>query len=119
VLLLQERLDAAALAFKAERAKMAEEEIIAMEVKGGGAGERGLIWARAGVRCLSVWVAVWLVDRVPLVSVVFKQPIFIPGLEEVCVWFVDVVCFYCRSRSARSCLCAAVVCAQASVCVAR
>ncbi|WIA33521.1 hypothetical protein OEZ86_006646 [Tetradesmus obliquus] len=29
--LLQERLDAAALAFKAERAKMAEEEIIAME----------------------------------------------------------------------------------------
>ena len=30
--LLQERLDAAALAFKAERAKMAEEEIIAMEV---------------------------------------------------------------------------------------
>lgn len=29
---LQERLDAAALAFKAERAKMAEEEIIAMEV---------------------------------------------------------------------------------------
>ena len=31
--LLQERLDAAALEFKAERAKMAEEEIIAMEVR--------------------------------------------------------------------------------------
>jgi hypothetical protein len=30
---LQERLDAAALAYKAERAKMAEEEIIAMEVR--------------------------------------------------------------------------------------
>lgn len=32
--MLQERLDAAALAFKAERAKMAEDEIIAMEVGG-------------------------------------------------------------------------------------
>jgi len=32
--MLQERLDAAALAFKAERAKMAEDEIIAMEVRG-------------------------------------------------------------------------------------
>jgi hypothetical protein len=31
--MLQERLDAAALAFKAERAKMAEDEIIAMEVR--------------------------------------------------------------------------------------
>jgi hypothetical protein len=29
---LQERLDGAALAYKAERAKMAEQEIIAMEV---------------------------------------------------------------------------------------
>jgi hypothetical protein len=32
--LLQDRLDGAALAFKAERAKMAEDEIIAMEVRG-------------------------------------------------------------------------------------
>lgn len=31
--LLQERLDAAALEYKAERAKMAEDEIIAMEVR--------------------------------------------------------------------------------------
>lgn len=31
--MLQERLDGAALAFKAERAKMAEDEIIAMEVR--------------------------------------------------------------------------------------
>jgi hypothetical protein len=30
---LQERLDGAALAYKAERAKMAEQEIIAMEVR--------------------------------------------------------------------------------------
>jgi hypothetical protein len=32
LLLLQERLDGAALAYKAERAKMAEQEIISMEV---------------------------------------------------------------------------------------
>lgn len=31
--LLQDRLDGAALEYKAERAKMAEEEIIAMEVR--------------------------------------------------------------------------------------
>jgi hypothetical protein len=37
LLCLQERLDGAALAFKAERAKMAEEEIIAMEVRGSAA----------------------------------------------------------------------------------
>lgn len=69
---VQERLDGAALAFKAERAKMAEDEIIAMEVCAGcvlggysggvhsrgwgvcGGGEGG--WGRGAV---GGWVWVW------------------------------------------------------------